>query len=383
MFGREDIKLMFGEGMAWLGKHQIADKDSKHYGSIYFPTENRYCNRDTGCTTALFMRQHHITGDRKWKKKASLARDYLLDVQLENGGYQELRGLENSDNGSAVNTSIIADNLIKAFSFGLKYSLRDLEALKKMADFELTLEWKPGAFYHDTNHLGAFDDNRGCQWGNEGSQRDCQNSTALSAMMLQRIYYFLQKEGYPVKKEWLQAAARGIKHLLESQMENGHWAYCVNADWYDVGHQGMTMFHLEQAGEFPPYNTDNRIKTALIKGGKWLTKEGILHTEKGNKINWAMERSACIYFTWGYFVVSAPLCRLAHINRSNRRFWQKEATELLRYVRTDLWDNPFKEKEGPFRVTEGGVVKGYSFFGQSLGWCLYQLDDLIEHMRWF
>lgn len=190
MIGKKDILMMFNECLEWLGKQQVEDKTSRYYGSIYYPTENRYCNRDTGCATALFMRQYHITGEKKWKRKASIAKEYLLKVQLSNGGYQELRGLENSDNGSAVNTSIIADNLIKAFSLGLEYSSPDLKALERMADFELILEWKPGAFYHDTNHLGAFNDGRGCKWGKEGSKRDCQNTTALSSMMLQRIYYF-------------------------------------------------------------------------------------------------------------------------------------------------------------------------------------------------
>ena len=377
-FGKREVKQMFTEMVEWLRKQQVSDKSSKYYRSIYYPTENRYCNRDTGIASAMFMRQYQITKDESWKEKASLARDYVLDVQLENGGYQELCGLENSDNGSAVNTSIIADNLIKAYSFGLEYGKRDIEALKRMADFELSLEWKPGAFYHDTNHLKAFKD----LWGDEGSKRDCQNTTALSAMMLQRIYYFLKENGSAVKAEWLEAVARGINHLLASQMENGHWAYWVGAEWYDMNHHGMVMFHLEEVGEYPPYNEDEKIKEALIKGGQWLVKEGILHTEKGSKLDWAIQKSACIYFTWGCFVTSAPLARLGNINIENKKFWQHEALELLRYVKTDLWDNPQKEKEGPFRLTEGDIKVGYAFFGQSLSWCLYQLDDLIKQMGW-
>ena len=383
-FAEEKVKQMFSEMVAWLGKQQVSDKSSKYYRSIYYPTENRYCNRDTGCASAMFMRQYRITQDEKWKGKASLARDYVLSAQLENGGYQELRGLENSDDGSAVNTSILADNLIKAYSLGLEYDARDIEALKRMADFELTLEWKPGAFYHDTNHLHKKIGPSGkVLWGDEGSKRDCQNTTALSAMMLQRIYYFLKENGSEVRKEWLEAAARGIKHLVDTQMENGHWAYWVGVDWYDMNHHGMVMFYLAESAEYPPHNKDPEIKKAPVKGGEWLVKEGILHTEKGSKLDWAIQRSACIYFTWGYFITSAPLCKLSAIEPERKKFWQNEALELLRYVWRDLWNNPEKEKEGPFRLTEGNLKIGYSWFGQSLGWCLYQLDNLIEQMGWW
>ena len=252
---------MFAEMVEWLGKQQVTNKTSKYYRSIYYPTENRYCNRDTGCATAMFMRQYQVTGDKKWKEKASLARDYVLDVQLKNGGYQELRGLENSDDGSAVNTSIIADNLIKAYSLGLEYGERDLETLKRMADFELNLEWEPGTFYHDTNHLKAFKD----LWGDEGSKKDCQNTTALSVMMLQRIYYFLKENGNETRAEWLEAARRAVKHLIVSQMNNGHWAYLVGADWYDMNHHGMVMFHLAEASEFAPHNQDLGIKQLRVR----------------------------------------------------------------------------------------------------------------------
>lgn len=145
----------------------------------------------------------------------------------------------------------------------------------------------------------------------------------------------------------------------------------------------MTLFHLAQASEFPPHNKNTMIKKSIIRGGKWLVKEGILHTEKGSKINWAMERSACVYFTLNYFIVSASLARIVNIDIKNRDFWKRESIELLRYVRTDLWYNTFKEKEGPFRLSEAGLVAGYSFFGQSLAWALYYFDDLITQMGWF
>ncbi|MFH1477823.1 MAG: hypothetical protein ABIH24_10115 [Verrucomicrobiota bacterium] len=378
-FGKSDVLSMFVEMTEWLEKQQVADKGHQHCNAIYFPTEDRYCNRDTACASAVFMRQFSRTGKEAWKKKAECARDYVLAIQREQGGYPELRGSEDSDDGSAVNTSIIADNLIRAYALGLEHGKRDLEALERMANFELTLEWIPGAFYHDTNHLHAFKNN----WGDKGSRIDCQNTTALSAMMLQRIYYFLKKNNANVKFEWLDAAGRAIKHLLEGQDPNGHWPYITGCDWIDMNHHGMVMFHLEEAAEFAPYDQNSDIKQALMKGGKWLVEEGILQTKKGSKLDWAIQQSACIYFTWGYFVTSASLARLARFDPKNGEFWKYEALELLRYVRTDLWNNPEKNKEGPFRLIEGDIRKGYAWFGQSMGWCVYQLSDLITEMGWW
>jgi hypothetical protein len=155
-FGRTDVLGMFTEMVSWLGDQQVADEADPQFRSIFFRTEDRYCNRDTACAAAAFMRQSLLTGDTTWKRKAQFARDYVLDVQEPNGGYPEMRGRAKSDGGSVVNTAIVAENLIKAYRLGLDYDSRDLESLRRMADFVLTLEWLPGAFYHDTNHLGEF-----------------------------------------------------------------------------------------------------------------------------------------------------------------------------------------------------------------------------------
>ena len=61
----------------------------------------------------------------------------------------------------------------------------------------------------------------------------------------------------------------------------------------------------------------------------------------------------------------------------------QRSLEVLRYVRTDLWDNPRRDTEGPFRLTEAGIRVGYAWFGQSMGWAAYMLDDLIEQMGWW
>ncbi|MBU0715795.1 MAG: Gfo/Idh/MocA family oxidoreductase, partial [Verrucomicrobia bacterium] len=211
-FGEKDLLEMHSEIAGWLLNNQVMDSKSKYFGSIYYPTEKRYCNRDTACLASCFMRQYVNTSDNKWLERADLARKNVLSVQLENGGYPELRNLEQSDDGSAVNTSIVADNLIKAYQAGLAYDQKDVSALSRMADFELCLEWEPGAFYHDTEHLGIprYKDRT---WGKEGSKIDCHNTTALSAMMLQKIYYFLKENDCPVKQAWLDAASRAIKHL--------------------------------------------------------------------------------------------------------------------------------------------------------------------------
>lgn len=376
-FGKKDLHEMYSEIAEWLIKNQVADKQSKYLGSIYYPTEKRYCNRDTACLASTFMRMYKNTGDKKWLEHADMARKSVLSVQLENGGFPELRNLEQSDDGSAVNTSIAAENLIKAYKLGLPYDKKDLSALSRMADFELCLEWSPGAFYHDTEHLGIPKYAKR-SWGSEGSKIDCHNTTALSSMMLQRIYYFLKENNYPVKQEWIDAASRAIKHLISILNEDKHWPYMNDCKWIDVNHHGMTMYYLIQAGRYEPHCNDSALKKALLESGKWLTENGLLHTEKGSKPDWAIQQSACIYFSWGYFVMAAPLACLGNVDPANRRYWHDEVKELMRYVKTSLWNNPKYDEEGPMKVSEGGLTKGFAFFGQSLAWCLYQLDELIE-----
>jgi hypothetical protein len=371
---------MFKEMVTWLGGQQVMDPADPQYRSIYFRTEDRYCNRDTACAAAAFLRQFQVTGDGEWRRKASLARDYVIDVHQENGGYPEMRGRQKSDGGSAVNTSIVADRLIRAFELGLDCGPQGLDALARMARFVMTLEWQPGAFYHDTNHVGEFHDHRTGErlWGPEGSKLDCQNTTALSAMMLLRIAHFLQARGQRPDPAWSEAAARAVRHLLEGQEPNGHWPYYKGASWQDTGHHAMCLYYLAVVAQFPPYDQDPGVREALARAGRWLVDGGLLQTKRGTKIDWATTQSACTYFTNEYFLVSAPLARLGNFDSGRRDFWHHEALEVMRYVRTALWDNPARDAEGPFRLTEAGIRIGYAWFGQSMGWAVYQLDDLID-----
>jgi len=383
-FGRGEAVGMFGEMAAWLAAHQVALRDDPNLGAIYFPTEDRFCNRDTACMARAFMRQFQLTGDDAWREKAALARDHVLRVQKPGGGFPEMRGRAESDAGSTVNTAIAAANLIKAYELGLDCAARDLDALARMADFELTLEWKPGAFYHDMNHLRTFKDQTGTvRWGDEGSRLDCQNTTALAAAMLQRVHRFLAARGGEPKAAWLAAAGRAVAHLLEGQAPDGQWPYYFGASWKDAGHHAMCLFHLAEAAAFPPHDRNPAILEALRRGGRWLMDDALLQTKRGTKINWARCRSACLYFTTEYFFIAAPLARLANLDAQNGDECRHEALELMRYVRSDLWDNENRDNEGPYRLTEAGIKLGYAWFGQSMGWCAYQLDELIEQMGWW
>lgn len=383
-FGRKDAVGMFEEMVAWLAAHQVALRDDPNCGSIYFPTEDRFCNRDTACMARIFMRQFQQGGGDTWRRKAALARDHVLSVQKPNGGFPEMRGRVESDAGSTVNTAIAAANLIKAYELGLDCEERDLDALGRMAEFEMTLEWQPGAFYHDTNHLRTFKDQTGrVHWGDEGSHLDCQNTTALASMALQRIYYFLEARGGKPKTTWLDAAGRAVAHLLEGQDSAGQWPYHVGASWKDAGHHAMCLLHLAEAAAFPPHDHNPAILEALQRGAHWLLDDALLQTKLGTKINWARCRSACLYFTTEYFFIAAPLARLAKLEANNREEYCHEALELMRYVRSDLWDNANYDSEGPYRLTEAGIKLGYAWFGQSMGWALYMLDELIEQMGWW
>ena len=89
---RSTVMAMY-HGMAeWLGRQQVRDREGKNGGSVYFPTEDRYCNRDTACAAAVFMRMATLTGDPGWCDQANAARDHVLAVQGANGGFPELRG---------------------------------------------------------------------------------------------------------------------------------------------------------------------------------------------------------------------------------------------------------------------------------------------------
>ena len=295
----------------------------------------------------------------------------FLKVQKSSGGYPELRGREESDQGSTVNTSIIAENLIEAYELGLNFNEHDLEALVKMADFVLTLEWKPGAFYHDTNHMWAFEN----RWGNEGSHKDCQNTTALAAMMLRQIYSFLDRQNFKVKIEWCEASDRAINHLLAGQDEDGQWPYLVGAKTNDAGHHGMCISYLSKAVKLAGLSDNAEIVEALFKGSRWLIDQALLQTKFGTKINWARSKSACLYFTNDYFIIAAALAKAADTIEKNREFLA-EAIELIRYVKTDLWNNPDYVQEGPVRLTEAGIKIGYAWFGQSMGWSVLSVGRI-------
>ncbi|MCK5845247.1 MAG: hypothetical protein KAG97_11100, partial [Victivallales bacterium] len=309
-FKREDALKMFDEMVAWLAAHQVLDRDDPNEGAIYFPSEDRFCNRDTACMARAFLRQYVLTGDESWRGKAASARDFVLRAQKEIGGFPEMRGREESDEASTVNTSIVASNLIKAYELGLDCDARDLNALEGMANFVMTMEWKPGAFYHDTNHSRAFGD----RWGDEGSRLDCQNTTALAAMMLKSVYYFLKRKQYGgIKNEWIHGAERAVTHLLEGQAPNGQWPYFFDAEWNDAGHHSMCMFYLIESVFHNPSEKDDmqRVLKALRQGARWTIDKALLQTKLGTKINWATHKSASLYFSAEYFLIAAPLARMA------------------------------------------------------------------------
>lgn len=364
--GTADIVAMFREMAEWLAVQQVQDPAHPHHGAVWFPTETRYDNRDTGCAALAYRRLHQMTGDDRYAAQAELARDYALRVQEEDGGYAELtRGNERMDEGSIVNTGMIADSLIRAYGAGLAWSDRDLEALARMADFALTLEWTPGGFYHDENH--AY----------KKSRMDCQNTTALAAVALTHIHDFLAAAGYRTNPAWLEAVERALPRLLAGQEPTGQWPYRLDElDKYpcDMNHHGMMMVHL---GDLYRRFEQPELLDALRLGGEWIVEDCVLHTEHGSKHNWVFQKSACLYFTWGYFMTASALQQLAALDEAQANHWSHEARELLRYVRTDLWHNARYETEGPFKLTEGGWAPGYAWHGQSMGWCCYQMDHIL------
>jgi hypothetical protein len=225
-------------------------------------------------------------------------------VQEEDGGYAELgRDNRRIDEGSIVNTGIVSDALIRAYRAGLPFGERDINALERMADFELKLEWTPGGFYHDEGHIYR------------NSKIDCQNTTALAGMSLAHVYRFLKEEGRQPNEPWIEAARRTIPRLIEGQYPTGQWPYSIgNIKSFpcDMNHHGMVMLFI---GELYRYFGEKKLLDALIIGGKWLVEDAFLHTEHGTKHNWAFQKSACLYFTWGYFMTAAALAQLAALDQ--------------------------------------------------------------------
>lgn len=354
----------------WLIGQQVLDRESAYYGAVWYPTERRFDNRDTACLLLACWRKFQETGDEKYRYQANLAREYVLAVQQEHGGYSELT-FDNKpmDEGSTVNTGMIAVSLVRALEAGFEWSERDLEALSRMADFLLTLEWTAGGFYHDMNHLA------------KNSRMDCQNTTALAAASLCFIHRFLSAQGHPVKAAWWEAAERSVERLLEGQDSSGQWPYRmgpIEECPCDMNHHGMLMLYV---GELYRIFEDVRLQEALVKGGLWLVEDATLPTPHGTKHNWAFQRSACLYFTAGYFFTSSALAQLATLDGAHSAYWELQALELLRYVRTDLWNNPNQAVEGPFLLTEAGMAPGYAWHGQAMGWCVYLMDHLLCDLK--
>lgn len=354
----------------WLAGQQIQDSAHSYYRAIWYPSEQRYDNRDTGCAALAFWRRFLLTGEQRYRTQAHLAREYVLDVQEEDGGYAELtRNNARMDEGSTVNTGMIAVSLVRAFEAGLECTQRDLEALARMADYLLTLEWTPGGFYHDENHLY------------KKSKMDCQNTTALAATTLCHIRRLLLAHDYPINAAWEEAVLRAMERLLQGQDASGQWPYRLGMiDTYpcDMNHHGMLML---MQGELYRVYQDQRLLDALVLGGRWLVEDAFLPTPHGTKHNWAFQQSACLYFTAGYFFTSSALAQLAALDEDRYEYWNHQARELLRYVRTDLWDNPRYETEGPFRLTEAGLAPGYAWHGQAMGWCTYLMDHLLADLN--
>jgi hypothetical protein len=366
----EDVILQMNDAMiTWLARQQIQDAEHQYYRAIWYPSERRYDNRGTGCAALAFWRKFQQSGEEKYLHQARLAKEYVLDMQEEDGGYAELtKDNARMDEGSTVNTGVIAMSLIRAFEAGFECTERDLAALSRMADFLLTLEWIEGGFYHDENHLY------------KKSRMDCQNTTALAAATLFQIDRLLTAHHFPVKAEWKAATTRSIERLLQGQDASGQWPYRLGMiDTYpcDMNHHGMLML---MVGEMYRIVPDPRLLDALILGGRWLVEDAFLQTPHGAKHNWTFQRSACLYFTAGYFFTASALAQLAVLDEARHELWGYHARELLRYVRNDLWDNPNYETEGPFRLTEAGLAPGYAWHGQAMGWCCYLMDHVLADL---
>src|SRR5690606_29807365 len=77
-FGDQDVTAIYDAMITWLVGQQVQDKAHPHYGAVWYPSERRYDNRDTGCAALAYWRRFQATGEDGYKAQANLAREYVL-----------------------------------------------------------------------------------------------------------------------------------------------------------------------------------------------------------------------------------------------------------------------------------------------------------------
>lgn len=363
--GNDSVLRLWQRMIDWPAGKQVAEGRCR--GAVYYPTENHFCPRESACAMTAFMHRYLVEGDPIWKDRALAAMDYVLDSQEEDGGYAELgRDGARIDEGSMVSTAPVACNLIAAVNMGLPAGKRVIECLRHIAEWILKLEWQPGAFYHDENHIVR------------DSRIDCQNTTAMAACAMAGIERFLSAGGEAGHAGLIAAARRAADHLIEGQSADGHWPYTIGAEWLDVSHQGMTLCFVTGLAADDRFSGDTRLVKAVGRGADWLLSSGI---RDDGSLNWEIETSWNRYLTQSYFLVATALNRAATLNTDRREDYLRAVSCLLNYVVDNLDAGDDYDAVGPLKVKEDGEQYRDGYPHQYLAWNASLLGEILRAER--
>ena len=358
-FGKQQLRAMFDDIVDWCKRRQVLDPADIHYGAIY-SEEDKYDFRDAAAAAVCFTYAWRDSGDEDYRRRAILARDYCYQGQYMDdpsnkarfGGFchmvhgawgpgvQRLGG----DLGGAVGveTGIIANLLVKLIELGLEPSPEDAGHLRAAAVWMINNESAPGSFRH-----------------HEGTSHDCQNSNALGAETIVRAYYALKKLGEEPPRQWLEAARRGMAHVVEGQEAIGCWPYVFAKigrgqafSEQDIPDQGMGTYHFLVALETPAFGDLPGSKEALRRAARWWLSTSRLDTDGPLPTIDLDDREArgtlkFSRFTWCRFMAAASLMRIAELT-GEKDPWQQLAMRYMEHVDTKLRNRTDPEK-APFK----------------------------------
>ena len=390
-FGVVEMEQMFRDIVAWVKTRQVTNERDLHYGAVY-SEEDKYDFRDTAAAAVCFMHVYKATRDDEWEHRARIAIDYVHKGQCAEprvaptnkekyGGFvhmisgtwgTDFRQLSDPWPGvDGVDTCIIANLLCTAHELGLPSMERDMRVLRRIATWVENNELRPGVFAH-----------------HEGAEHDCQNSNALGAAALTRVYHFLSQRGQRVPNRWLDAAARGIRHCIEGQEAIGEWPYVFatvgRGQAYheqSLPDQGMGLYHFLVACQYPPFNNDPAVKRAALRAARWYLCMTYVDEDSGT-IDLDYDRSGqglCFSsFTWCRFTCAASLARMWRLTGETEP-WRHLAVALMEHVRKRRWNIDDKTR-APVARSAIPDIKLHSWI-QAAEWDAVLLHELIGALK--
>ena len=358
-FGKKQLRAMFNDIVDWCKRRQVLDPQDIHCGAIY-SEEDKYDFRDAAAAAVCFTYAWRDSGDEDYRRRAISARDYCYKGQYMDdpsntarfggfchmvhgawgAGVQRLGG----DLGGAVGveTGIIANLLVKLIELGLEPSPEDAKHLRAAAVWMINNESAPGTFRH-----------------HEGTSHDCQNSNALGAETIVRAYYALEKLGEEPPPQWLEAARRGMAHVVEGQEAIGCWPYVFAKigrgqafSQQNIPDQGMGTYHFLVACDTPAFGEFPGTEEAMRRAARWWLCTSRLDTDGPFPTIDLDDREArgtlkFSRFTWCRFMAAASLMRIAQLT-GEKQPWQQLAMRYMEHVDTKLRNRTDPEK-APFK----------------------------------